>query len=457
MKKFLCVIIFAFGLPIAKEYWMYDVQGNLLLRFEADPHELPQKIKQAKSATYQKNVFISTKDAVSIKRNPSTKLYEHKTGMLTYIEAEKGEIFSVCPEKNTEGTWASDHSVSITQSNCVVLQSPLVTGTFNLVFISVGGRIDTTQVLVNQAYIDMSKYSHKVWKRHGEWGGDYEPYEYTQSLVVDKTEFTMAEAQYFSLDMYKWLLEYYPKEENLKTSQRPYLNDWRYRIVNARNKREGFDTVYRDSINSKELNQLPSTRGCFKNEWAWKCTVIDTNSNGYRLPTINEWAILMRGGASTKYYWGDAEDSVTVSKYAWVRPKGYPRPVAQLLPNQFGLYDMISPNNPYVDRYRPKDSFDDGACYRVHYVPQSPECQLQNSLTRRVEYMGYPSVRIFKVISNEGGEIVKGGEEMLSLANPRQKKSKEPIPSLQKLEREEYSKSLRFLRKSPKMEKLEKF
>jgi hypothetical protein len=446
MKKLLCVVIFAFGLSIAKEYGVYDVQGNLLLRFEAEPHELPQKIEQAKSAFRQKNVFVSVKDKMVVKQKPA-KLYGHKTGLLSYIETEKNEIFSVCPEKHAEGTWASDYSISITQDNCVALQSPPVTGTFYLAFINASGRIDTTQVLVNQAYIDMSKYSHKVWKRDpkDKWKGDYEPYEYTQPLVVDKTEVTMAEAHYFSQSMPTiWLLEYYPKGENVKNSQRPYLNSHSYNLARERSKRDGFSIVYRDSINSKELDVFPSSKGCFKNEWAWKCTVIDTNSTGYRLPTVNEWAILTRAGASTKYYWGDAEDSATVSKYAWVRPRGYPKPVAQLQPNQFGLYDMVSPNNPYVDKYEPKRADYDQACSpRYSLFQQSPECHLQSTLIRRMEYMGYPTSRSFMIEFNEDG----------SFKSPA---PKAPEPSLQKLEKEEYSKSIRFLRKSPKMERLEK-
>jgi hypothetical protein len=394
MKKLLCTVIFALGLPVAKDMAQPD------------------------------------------------KLYKHKTGTLTYIETKKGEAFSVCPEKNAEGMWASDYSVSITQNNCVVLKSPQITGTFYLAFISASGRIDTTQVLVNQAYIDMSKYSHKVWRQYAEWEGSYEPYAYTQPLVVDKTETTLAEAHYFSQNIDKRDLEYhhYPKGENIETSQRPYFGGLSASLVNERSKADGLDIVYRKvPKSSEELNKLPGDRrNCVK-----ECPVMDTNSNGYRLPTRDEWSILMRAGASTKYYWGDSEDSATVSKYAWVRPKGAPKPVAQLLPNQFGLYDMISPNNPYADIYRHNDySTYDETCPRMGPYQQKPECLLQNSLARRVEYMGIPLVVINKVNRN----------------NPQPKeKSEKTTPSLQKIGTVMDSKSIRFLRKSPKMEKLDKF
>lgn len=60
----------------------------------------------------------------------------------------------------------------------------------------------------------------------------------------------------------------------------------------------------------------------------------------YRLPTNAEWKYACRAGTTTDYYFGDDADQL--GDYAWYgeNSQNKTHPVAQKLPNDWGLYDM---------------------------------------------------------------------------------------------------------------------
>jgi uncharacterized protein (TIGR02171 family) len=101
---------------------------------------------------------------------------------------------------------------------------------------------------------------------------------------------------------------------------------------NARSRLKGFDTVYMYSgvkvLTNGTVYELIGLR-------------YDMSRDGYRLPTEAEWEYAAREGSSAVQY-SKAGDSVYAGYYAWYgeNSSNKTHPVATLMPNIFGLYDM---------------------------------------------------------------------------------------------------------------------
>lgn len=100
-------------------------------------------------------------------------------------------------------------------------------------------------------------------------------------------------------------------------------------------------------------NRLSKAAGLPPEEWCYERDPDDPKGihmrpapgalerSGYRLPTEEEWEYAARGGVQCERHFGHDED--LLARYAWCNLNADERshPVGSLLPNQYGLFDML--------------------------------------------------------------------------------------------------------------------
>lgn len=96
----------------------------------------------------------------------------------------------------------------------------------------------------------------------------------------------------------------------------------------------------------------------------------------YRLPTEAEWEYSARAGTNTTYYFGN--DPAKLNEYAWsgINPRegGHTHEVGGLIPNGWGLYDMLGNVNEWVS-----DAY-------VYYYANLPEVDPQATIPETFDW-----------------------------------------------------------------------
>ena len=112
-------------------------------------------------------------------------------------------------------------------------------------------------------------------------------------------------------------------------------------------------------------NWLSKEAGIDADQWCYPATIAPgmrisaaaVDRHGFRLPTEAEWEYFCRAGTETSRPLGVSEDSLSGFGWTWLNSGDRTHPTGLLLPNEFGLFDVLGNvwewchNGPLTDTY----------------------------------------------------------------------------------------------------------
>ncbi|HKM01050.1 MAG TPA: SUMF1/EgtB/PvdO family nonheme iron enzyme [Sedimentibacter sp.] len=347
---------------------------------------------------YKKHI---TQDTIHVSLKKSTE---------QWLEMEKNSDYFVCVDDMKGGFWKiKDFSYKKTSDSCIQLNSGNYVKSGKIHYATKMGNAFTFNLLIGMKYIDLRGQKHLLGYNNFDnmrlTHNDSNPFLFIDSarneeinkvLIVDKykvTECEFIQALWDSIPAQTrddlWASHNYWVEKKKSIIKNGYCDAHDSAAIrikpyqalvyaNIRSIRDGLKPVYsfEESLDWTSVGVFEDGSFGIKKEFfsfnkneTFVIIHISNPANGYRLPYYDEWMAIARGGKQNyRYVWGNKNDSILASQYAWfgvrdpndrylnIRPD-FPfkesalkhscgewlqesRPVGILKPNGYGLYDM---------------------------------------------------------------------------------------------------------------------
>ena len=399
LKTITLLIAACFALSKAQQYSIFDMNGknrgsfkgvvnkHTIAKFTKEYHG-SVLVKKHNTNTTIKNLNQKQLNSALINHvQQNVEMYRDSLKSKKWLEVEKNEIVKICLDNHVH-VWETSINSIILNDSCLVFQVPTLIGVDTLkmyfpdeespnnIYLAIGMKylkFENEEVLLG-----FNKYNETELYALG-YKNNHDPERLvtiTGSYLVDKYPVT-------NCDIIQTMWDNLPSKKTSFTNwnRKRLADEWVTRkrnstrngtcdvhdsaactilllqsikYANARSIREGLKPYYTFSSSNKVDSRIISKGnyiiGYFdftnKDEGKEEIQVsIDSTSDGYRLPFYDEWMMFARGGDKKKQApWSDSATFEEASKYAQLGPEWHydkSKPVGQLLPNGYGLYDML--------------------------------------------------------------------------------------------------------------------